>query len=62
MKETIILFLERGSVWLFASIIYCVVTMCVGWFTEEVEHEQLEVAHFIGCLMFGAVFCLWLYG
>ena len=61
MKETIIQILQVGSVWMFVCIVYWFVTMLFGAFLSDYEGDEVTVAHTLGCLLFGVMFCVWLY-
>lgn len=62
MKETIIHYLQIGSVWMFVCIVYFFVTMIIAAMFDDHLDDSAGVAHAIGCLLFGVMFCLWLYG
>lgn len=62
MKETIIHYLQIGSVWMFVCIVYFFGTMIIAAIFEDNLDDIAGAAHAIGCLLFGVIFCLWLYG
>lgn len=62
MKETLINILQIGSVWMFVCIIYWFVTMLFGGFISDYAEDEWAVSHLFGCLLFGIMFCVWLYG
>lgn len=62
MKHQIINCLQIGSVWMFTCVVYFAITVCIAAMIDDDFYDNAEVAHAIGCILFGVVFCLWLYG
>ena len=62
MKQQIINCLQIGSVWMFTCVVYFLITVCIAAMIDGGFDDNAEVAHAIGCILFGVVFCLWLYG
>ena len=62
MKEYIMRILQIGSVWMFVCIAYFFATMLFAEIICEYEKDKAVTAHAFGCLLFGLMFCLWLYG
>ena len=65
MKEEIILWLSRISIFAVVAILGFAVSLIVALMFDNglsSSNDVAEGAHFVSCLMFALVFCLWLYG
>lgn len=65
MKQQIILWLSRISVFAIVAILGFAVSFIIALMFDtglSSSNDVTEGAHFVSCLMFALAFCLWLYG